>query len=134
MLDSDDSSSLVPRRGFLAMLSGAVVTATLAGCGDDEQPAAPTGPPVRSFTIVAQNIAWDRDAFTVPAGTEVTATIDNRDVKVEHNLHIRAPGDPKSPLEDGPSTQVLRFTIDEPGTYDFLCDAHPMMDGVIHVV
>lgn len=34
----------------------------------------------------------------------------------------------------GPVTQTLRFTIDEPGSFDFLCDSHPMMKGRLHAV
>ncbi len=122
------------RRRFLRLASGAVAGALLAACGSDDGAGGPVGDPVREFTIVAENLAWDIDTVTVPAGVEVTATIENRDRSVPHNLHIRSEGDPKSPLEDGPVNQTLRFTIDEPGSYDYLCDAHPMMKGTIHAV
>lgn len=125
--------SALSRRGFLGLASG-VAAVLVVGCGGDEEPAMPAGPPVESFTIVAQNIAWDRTTFKVPAGVEITATIDNRDQSIDHNLHIESPGGPKSPLEKGPVTQTLRFTVDEPGAYAFLCDAHPQMDGTLFVV
>lgn len=83
---------------------------------------------------MAQSIQWDIDRIVVPAGREVMATIDNRDRGIPHNLHIKSPGDPKTRLENGLVTQTLRFTIDEPGTYDFVCDAHANMTGTIRAV
>ncbi|CAN5727968.1 hypothetical protein BH24ACT4_BH24ACT4_06250 [soil metagenome] len=128
-----DPARPLSRRGFLVVASGAAAV-LVVGCGGDEEPVMPSGPPVDSFTIVAQNIAWDRTELKVTAGVEVTATIDNRDQSIDHNLHIKSPGSPKTPLEKGPVVQMLTFTVDEPGTYDFLCDAHPQMDGTLFVV
>ncbi|MGH9183376.1 MAG: cupredoxin domain-containing protein [Acidimicrobiales bacterium] len=31
-------------------------------------------------------------------------------------------------------TQTLRFTIEEPGEYQFVCDVHPAMTGTIQAV
>lgn len=125
------------RRTFLYLGSTAVVGVVVAGCGDDSE-APPTGQatsdPVTAFTIVADRMAWDLDRVVVPAGREITATIDNRDRGMPHNLHVRSPGDPKTELENGPVTQTLRFTIDEPGSYEFVCDAHLYMTGTIEAV
>ena len=87
-----------------------------------------------AFTIVADNMQWDRDRVVVRAGQEITATIENRDKGIPHNLHIDSPGDPKTELEDGIVTQTLVFTIDEPGEHRFVCDAHPNMTGTIVAV
>ena len=70
----------------------------------------------------------------MPAGVEITATIDNRDADMPHNLHVKSSGDPKTELENGPVTQTLRFTVDEAGAYEFVCDAHPNMSGTLHAV
>ena len=84
-----------------------------------------------AFTIVGEDLAWNLDQVAVPVGEVITATIENRDEGLDHNLHIRSDGDPRTELEPGPVTQTLRFTIEAPGEYDFLCDDHPIMRGVI---
>lgn len=134
VLHTQPAPALIDRRVFLHLTAGAAAVMVLGGCGEDEVAEEAPGEPVRAFTIVAENLAWDIDQITVPAGDEVTATIVNRDQGVLHNLHVRSPGDPMSPLEAGPVTQTLRFTIDEPGSFDFLCDSHPMMKGRLHAV
>lgn len=129
------SAHLLSRRALLQLGGAAFVALLLAACGDDDGSGQGTGErPVTAFTIVAENIQWDLDRVVVPAGREVTATIENLDRGIPHNLHIKSPGDPKTELENGPVTQTLRFTIDEPGTYDFVCDAHANMTGTIEVV
>lgn len=127
------------RRTVLRLAGGVTLALAVGACGgdgggDDASGSGSADEAVTNFTIVAKNIAWDRDRIVVPARQEVTATIDNRDRGILHNLHIRSPGDPKSQLETGPVTQTLRFTIDDPGSYGFLCDAHPNMTGTIVAV
>lgn len=130
---------VLSRRDALKVGVAASAAVLLAACGDDD--AGPTSPPaldldkaVTSFTIVAEDLEWDLDRIVVPAGEEITATIDNRDRSIPHNLHVKSPGDPKTELEDGPVTQTLRFTTAEPGSYEFVCDAHPKMTGTIEAV
>lgn len=107
-----------------------------AGCGGDggRRDGPDDADAVTSFTIVARGLRWDTDRIVVPAGQEIRATVDNRDRDIPHNLHVKAPGGPKSALEEGPVTQTLRFTIDTPGHYEFVCDAHLTMTGAIQVV
>jgi len=128
------------RRAALQLAGGAAAAIVVAACGGDDDGDEPAGDAldldraVTEFTIVAENIKWDLDRVVVPAGQEVTATIDNRDRGILHNLHVKSPGDPKTELEKGPVTQTLRFTIDEPGSYEFLCDAHPNMTGTVEAI
>lgn len=122
------------RRSLLQIGGAASLALLLAACGDNGSDEGTGETPVTSFTIVAENIRWDLDRVVVPAGREVTATIENRDRGIPHNLHIKSPGDPKTELENGPVSQTLRFTIDEPGSYDFVCDAHANMTGTVEVV
>jgi len=74
--------------------------------------------------------------MVVPAGEEVTATIDNRDSGIGHNLSVALPGgEAKTDVEPGPAEQTLRFTVPEPGEYDFVCDPHAAtMKGVVEAV
>ena len=90
--------------------------------------------PVTAFTIVADDLKWDLDRIVVPVGQEVTATIDNRDEGIDHNFHVRATGDPKTAVEEGPVTQTLTFTIAETGEFEYLCDIHPFMEGTLQAV
>ena len=127
------SLPLLTRRRVLGFGVGGIATLALAGCGDDATAAAPQDP-VDQFTIVADNLRWDIDRVVIAAGNEVTVTIENLDRGIPHNFHVRSPDDPKTELEDGIVTQTLRFTIDEPGEYTFVCDAHLQMTGTIEVV
>lgn len=128
------------RRAALQLAGGAAAALLIAACGGGEDGGEPAGDSsdrdraVTDFTIVAKNIEWDLDRVVVPTGKEVTATIENRDRGIPHNLHVKSPGDPKTELEKGLVTQTLRFTIDEPGSYAFVCDAHPNMTGRIEAI
>ena len=129
---------LYSRRTALTLSGGALAALVLAACAGDDNNDTPAavddGAAVTEFTLVARNLAWDLDRIVVPAGQEVTATIDNRDRGILHNLHVKSPGNPKTDLENGPVTQTLRFAIVEPGRYKFICDAHLNMTGTIVVV
>ena len=128
------------RRAALQLAGGAAAALLITACGGDDDGDEPAGDAldlnraVTEFTIVAENIKWDLDRVIVPAGQEITATIDNRDRGILHNLHVKSPDDPKTELEKGPMTQTLRFTIDKPGSYEFLCDAHPNMTGTVEAI
>jgi len=134
------ASAALTRRAVLQLAGAAAAAAVLAACGDDAGARTEGGDsaggddPVTAFTIVAEDMQWDTDRIVVPAGEQITATIENLDEGVPHNLHIEAPGDPKTDLEDGIVTQTLVFTIDEPGEHRFVCDAHPNMTGTIAAV
>ena len=125
------------RRRALRLGAGAIVATALAACGDTGSPdgaTAATEEPVDEFTIVAENMRWDVDRVVIPAGVEVTATIENRDRGVLHNLHIKTSEDPRTELEEGVVTQTLTFTIADPGEYEYVCDAHLFMSGTIVAV
>jgi plastocyanin len=127
-----------PPAALVALL--AVLGLLLAGCGDDdgggERSVGTADEPVTEFTIVAEDLRFDLDRIVVPAGEEVTATIDNRDSGIGHNLSVAlAGGETKTEVEAGPVQQTLRFTAPEPGEYDFVCDPHvATMEGVVEAV
>jgi plastocyanin len=105
-----------------------VLALALPACGDsDDRMAAPrTQGPVTEATIVGDDLEFDVETLTVPAGQEVTITFENREDLVAHNLRVIA-GDEefKTETETGPKTQTLTFTVAEPGTYEYICDVHP---------
>jgi plastocyanin len=123
----------------------AVLALLLTGCGGDDGGGGGGGAgrsvgtedePVTEFTIVAEDLRFDLDGVVVPAGEEVTATIENRDDGIGHNLSVALPdGEAKTEVEAGPVTQTLRFTAPEPGEHDFVCDPHAAsMRGVVQAV
>jgi plastocyanin len=121
----------------------AAIALVLAGCGDDDtgtgtggRSAGTSDEPVTAFTIVAEDLRFDLERVVVPAGEEVTATIDNRDRGIGHNLSVALPGgEAKTDVEAGPVQQTLRFTVPEPGEHDFVCDPHvATMEGVVQAV
>lgn len=85
-----------------------------------------------AVTIGAEQIAFVNDEVVVAAG-EISIVFENRDDGVPHNLHITDGIDAKTEIETGPTTQELNVTIDEPGTYAFVCDVHPQMTGELTV-
>jgi plastocyanin len=129
-----------PSAAPLALL--VALALVLAGCGGggvgdgDEQVVGTEDSPVTEFTIVAEDIRFDLDRIVVPAGEEITATIDNRDSGIGHNLAVSLPdGEAATEIESGPVEQTLTFTVPEPGEYDFVCDPHPStMEGVVEAV
>ncbi len=92
--------------------------------------------PVTAATIIGENIEFDTRLLSVQVGEVVTITFENRDDGVPHNFHVRAgaEGDFKTEIAQGPLTQTLTFSIDEPGEYAYLCDVHPsQMQGTLVV-
>jgi plastocyanin len=115
--------------------------AVLAGCGGGDDAGEGAGvagspdAPVTEVTIVSEGLDYSVEHVYVPAGVEVTITYDNRDRRQAHNIHLLVEGeDLRTPLRQGPAVDELVFTIDEPGTYTFVCDLHPTMRGRVEVV
>jgi plastocyanin len=112
----------------------ALALAGLLACGDDGGDDGLSSEPVPDdpdVVLVAEDMAFDPDEVTVPAGEPVTVVIDNRDEGVNHNVHVEsAPSPNKTALERGPSQQALTVTLD-PGEYEYVCDIHPNMTGTM---
>jgi plastocyanin len=85
--------------------------------------------------IVAEGVAFDTDELMLPAGSQASLTLDNRDEAVQHNVAIYTEegGEPifEGELITGPAEQAYTFTIPEPGEYYFQCDVHPQMNGTV---
>lgn len=88
----------------------------------------------QELTIAARNIAFATNEITVEAGRPVVITFDNQDAGVPHNWALyesEGSGEPiaASPIEDGPVVQQIAFDPPPPGSYYFVCDVHPNMNG-----
>ena len=108
---------------------------------DTPAPSAPTTlptstPPTRAedATVVGRNIAFNITSLVANAGQPLIITFDNQDPLIPHNLHIFAgtEGDFATEIRDGPDIQTLTVTINQPGSYNFQCDVHPVeMSGIL---
>lgn len=124
------------------LISIAVAAAILASCGGDDTPAATT-----SLSIAGTDgLAFEPDAFTVPAGQEITVEL-TAEPNVEHDLVLEGVGmdamagdegdgddehatdDDQGMAEDdlhiahadAAETVTATFVVDEPGTYQLYC-------------
>jgi cbb3-type cytochrome oxidase subunit 1/plastocyanin len=104
------------------------------------EPAATPESPQASVTIslVAQNIAFDKDRIEAPAGVVVSIDFENKD-SVDHNFALYQDEQMKTPIFQGTiiskgSTTYTFTTPSQPGSYFFFCDVHPIMKGTFQVV
>jgi plastocyanin len=121
-----------PAAGRLGLAATLALVGALAACSsDDDGGSAEPIPDDPDATIVAEDMAFDPDDVRLAAGEPATIVIDNRDGGVQHNVHVEGAPEPNStPLEAGESRQALTVELDA-GTYTFVCDIHPNMEGVI---
>lgn len=93
----------------------------------------PTGPSDR-VTVVAKQIAFNTPRLLLKANVQVTITLDNQDVAVEHNVAIYGDDTLKEKIFvpktfAGPDSRDYVVPPTPPGTYFFRCDIHPNMNG-----
>lgn len=119
-----------PRRSLLAL--AAAVALLLTACPDDAPPEEPgpepgNGEPV-TLQLVAENISFDQDTLTVPAGAQVTIEFENRDA-LPHNFSLYETDAAEEAIFQGEiMSQDTTYEFqapDEPGTHFFRCDPHP---------
>lgn len=123
-------------------------TVVVAAAGVEPQPTGPTAGPTDGTggdgataeppVVVAQNIAFDTDTITLPAGVPTTITLDNRDIGVPHNIAIYTDDTLTTELfngeiETGPIVVDYQIPALEPGEYYFVCVVHPNMNGTVIV-
>ena len=138
-----------------ALLTGGTIFAAVYDGGEEEHVTGePTATPsgVADVIVLGDNFVVYNDEtepeIAVAAGQEITLEITN-DGNALHNMHIGdtsgnyeigvcAPGDPEPCSDPGEifagDTATITFRLDEPGTYSFRCDFHPLeMVGTIRV-
>lgn len=84
-----------------------------------------------SFTIAAENVAFDTDQILLAAGVPTTIVFDNRDGGIPHNVEIYADdsftGDPvfKGDIFNGEEERTYELPAIDAGDYAFRCVVHP---------
>jgi plastocyanin len=118
------------RYAVIAIVLGLGVAAT--ACGNSPATSSSSaGGGGSGPTVTAQNTAYNPTTITVPAGTQVTITLVNKDT-VSHTLTFD--DNSQSVQADGGQTQTLTFTAPASGaTIAFHCKFHASMHGTITV-
>ena len=86
-----------------------------------------------TITLVADNIEFNLNTISVPAGAHVTIKFDNKDDSIPHNLAVYTDSTAshtifKGQIITGPATTTYSFQAPtQPGKYFFRCDIHPTM-------
>jgi len=105
------------------------------GTGEDPGAGQPPGEAV-IIEISASRIAFDTDTLEVPANTPFQIVFANNDAGIPHNVAIHE-GSPTGPavwvgeIFNGVETRTYDVPALPPGTYGFICTAHPTMTGTL---
>ncbi|MBT5346520.1 hypothetical protein HOJ01_02020 [bacterium] len=82
-----------------------------------------------TFNIVMENMSFGFNEIKVPVGEEITINIENLD-SVPHDLFIQSL-ESGSEIIQGSESSTFKFTINDPGSYDVICNFHPSMQAKI---
>jgi plastocyanin len=97
-------------------------------------PTAACSPSGTSLSLVAVNIAFDKNCLAAPAGTAFTIAFNNQDTGTPHNVEIFTNtsattrlGGATGPTDiiTGPATTTYSVEPLKAGSYYFRCDVHP---------
>jgi len=77
---------------------------------------------------VATDNKFSVTKMAAPAGRPLTVAVQNKGAI--HNWHLQGVTDGSgrsisTPLQQGPNSSSVTFSVSKPGTYKFICDAHP---------
>ena len=81
----------------------------------------------------ADELEFEPDELSVPAGVRVALTFENRSA-LPHNLTFGEPiNAATSPVVAAGASETSEFTAQAPGDHGFTCTIHPGMDGTLTV-
>src|SRR3954451_4341423 len=130
---------LVPVYGAVIAISFLIVVAPLALSALNSLtpvPATPGAPQVPAKPVVAaKGVKFDTANLVVPAGRPFELTFNNNDAGVPHNVQIDSSDKSQTLFNGDVVTGVTSATYNvpalPPGTYYFLCEVHPSMNGTV---
>ena len=114
---------------FVPILLGVAVAAGVIPVESEEGHEGPAGPP--KVSLVADNLAFDKDEIELVAGVENEIELDNQDTQPHNVIVFDGPDATAPPLNDGQpianaGQQVsYRVTPPKPGELFFYCQIHP---------
>ena len=76
-----------------------------------------------------ENMSFGFNEIKVPVGQEITLNIENLD-SVPHDFFIQGL-DQGSEIIQASQSSIFKFTINEAGSYDVICNFHPSMQAKI---
>lgn len=128
----------------VALVAGGFALATVGQPAEEgeEAVAGEAEPQMPVVEISAQNIQFDTDTLTVPAGEAFVIRFANNDAGVPHNVAIYAEDPDENPdaevlfqgeVFNGVATVDYEVAALEAGSYFFRCDVHPQMKGEVVV-
>lgn len=125
---------------FVAIIGGGIGAAVTGGEGahgaGEGGEGGGGGTPVATVQISANNLAFDKDTLTLPAGVLVGIEFNNQEA-VQHNVAVYNDSSLsqvifQGDVFSGPRTRLYTFTSPaQPGNYYFRCDLHPNMQGTL---
>lgn len=118
----------------LAACSGGT-TSSSAPADESDAPSASADGQTGGLTISATEMAFDTDALTAPAGSVVVTFTNNDTVPHNFSVYTEEGGDAiaQGEIIDGGETDEVDLGELEPGTYYFVCDLHPEMNGTLTI-
>lgn len=137
-LEPEASGSAAPAASAAPPASAAPSASASAAASPSEPPpaSATTGGETTNLTIgtkTGDELEFDPDEVSVPAGVEVSITFQNR-AAVPHNLTFSAPiSVATSPVVAPGASETITFKAPAPGDYGFACTIHPSMQGTLTV-
>lgn len=120
-----------PVKTFAAVAVAAALLTAVSACSSDSGGAADTaadGP-----TVLVQDQRYIPAEITIAPGETVTWIFDDSGTAHDVTSVTESKKDPKL-LDSGLLvTGEWSFTFDQPGVYEYFCDAHPEMEGTVVV-
>ena len=89
--------------------------------------------PLTIGTRTGTELEFEPDEVSVPAGSNVVVTFENR-ASLPHNLTFGPPiGVATATVVEPGASETIEFDAPEPGDYEFTCAIHPGMAGTLTV-
>lgn len=119
---------------LLPVFLGGVAAAGVFGFPGEEEHGA-KGEAAPAVEISANNLAFDKQELTIPAGKPFTINFDNQEAQPHNVAILKSQGSAEALFREPPTPGPKKITYNvkaiPEGTYYFQCDVHPNMNGTV---